>query len=59
METGFDEAVLREYEKRRKKAEEIRKMLHGLTYSEAMDVLGRVQNELSNYAVIQELMESN
>ncbi len=51
MET-LGEALLNR-EKRIKKAEEIRKTLHGLTYSEAMDVIGRVQEGLSRYAVIQ------
>ena len=40
------------YEKAKKTAEQIKRLLHGLTYAQAMDALGMVQAELSSYAVI-------
>lgn len=40
------------YEKTKKTAEQIKRLLHGLTYAQAMDALGMVQTELSSYAVI-------
>ena len=40
------------YEKAKKTAEQIKRLLHGLTYAQAMDALGMVQTELSSYAVI-------
>ena len=40
------------YEKTKKTAEQIKRLLHGLTYAQALDALGMVQAELSSYAVI-------
>lgn len=40
------------YEKAKKTAEQIKRLLHGLTYAQAMDALGMVQEELSSSAVI-------
>ena len=40
------------YERAKKTAEQIKRLLHGLTYAQAMDALGMVQAELSSSAVI-------
>ena len=40
------------YEKTKKTAEQIKRLLNGLTYAQAIDALGMVQAELSSSAVI-------